>query len=398
MRMCEFLQNQSITCDNFACALSRRAFVRAGAGLSIAGALALMGASSITLSSCSAQTSSKARDLEKAFDGGSDSVCKFTDSCGRMVCLPTNIQSVAPSGAYAQIFLSTLCPEKMVSLSGSYSQKQLGYLDERLAELPVTGKLYGTSGTLNYEQIIKLNPDVIIDVGEVKSTISSDLEEVQQKCGLPVIFVEATIDKFAQAYRTLGSLFSASASVQQKAEAMAQYIDDAFSFALAHKPEIEGKDVRVMYSTGDKGYEVKARGTVHSAVLDMVGVKNVAEISDTTSTEVSPERVMEWNPEVLLLSPSDGFFEEVYDDPVWAGIDAVKNKQVYEVPAQPYEWLDRPPSVQQVLGVKWLGNLLFPDIYQYDMVQEVQNFFSLFWGSDITEDEAKSMLANSTLL
>ena len=206
--------------------------------------------------------------------------------------------------------------------------------------------------------------------------------------------MQATIELFSTAYHTLGGIVGE----QARANEMAAYIDDRLGFAESHRAEVAARGIKVMYSTGEYGYEVKKAGSVHSAALEWTGTRNVAVLDDTNSTEVSPEQVMIWQPDVLLLSPADGFFDLIYDDPVWAGIDAVKNKRVYEVPGKPYEWLDQPPSIQTTLGVVWLGNLLYPDIYDFDMVQETIGFFKLFWGYDLSQEEARGLLANSTFL
>ena len=56
-----------------------------------------------------------------------------------------------------------------------------------------------------------------------------------------------------------------------------------------------------------------------------------------------------------------------------------------------------PPSVNRVLGIWWLGNLLYPELYDYDMVQVAREYYGLFWHYDLTEEEARQMLSRSTL-
>jgi iron complex transport system substrate-binding protein len=49
-----------------------------------------------------------------------------------------------------------------------------------------------------------------------------------------------------------------------------------------------------------------------------------------------------------------------------------------------------------ILGVWWLGQLIYPDVYNdYDMVDTAREYYDLFWHYDLTEDEAKEMLAGS---
>ena len=60
------------------------------------------------------------------------------------------------------------------------------------------------------------------------------------------------------------------------------------------------------------------------------------------------------------------------------------------------EFVIAPPSVNMVLGVCWLGQLAYPDIYNdYDMVEVAQEYYKLFWNYDMSDEEAKEMLANS---
>ena len=44
--------------------------------------------------------------------------------------------------------------------------------------------------------------------------------------------------------------------------------------------------------------------------------------------------------------------------------------------------MSSPPSVNRVLGIWWLGNLLYPELYDYDMVQVAQEYYRLFWHYD----------------
>ena len=48
----------------------------------------------------------------------------FTDSCGRSVEVPENIEHIVPSGALAQIVLYTVCPEKLQSWASALTRTQ----------------------------------------------------------------------------------------------------------------------------------------------------------------------------------------------------------------------------------------------------------------------------------
>jgi iron complex transport system substrate-binding protein len=373
--------------------LARRDLIK---GAVATGALALLSPllASPLLASCATGPSPKAAELEALAEAGSPDAFWFTDSAGRRVALPTDITRVSPSGAYAQIMLTTLCPNKLCSLSSRFSNTQARYLGEHLATLPVLGRYYGKNADMNYEEIIRTDPDVIIDIGEEKTDIANDMDGLQRQTGLPVIFIEATLPHMDVAYEMLGE----ATTTREAASALSAYAAEVLTLAAARREEVAARGLKLLYSGGEFGLDVVAKGSVHSGAIDALGADNVAVLSETNSTLVSIEQVMLWAPDVLLLSPAEGYFLDIFDDGTWAEVPAVADERVYEVPAAPYEWLNKPPSVQTLLGLLWLGNLLYPDIYDIDIVAEAQRFYSLFWHYDLSAAEAQELVANSTFL
>jgi iron complex transport system substrate-binding protein len=288
--------------------------------------------------------------------------------------------------------LASLCPDKLVSLSSQFSTAQAKYLGEQLLGLPVLGRYYGKNADLSYEEIIRTGPDVILDIGEAKTNIASDMDGLQEQCGLPVVFIEATLPHMDSAYGLLEQLFGPSERLSE----LKDYATRVLSFAADNHEQVAARNIRLLYGSGEFGLDVVQKGSVHSGAIDLLGADNVAALKDTNSTLVSIETVMLWAPDVVLLSPAEGFFLDIYDDPTWASVPAVANHRVYEVPAKPYEWLNKPPSVQTLLGLMWLGNLLVPDIYDFDIIQETQRFYSLFWHYELSAAEARELMANST--
>lgn len=320
----------------------------------------------------------------------------FTDSAGRKVQVPAVITRVAPSGTVATMILATLAPECMVSVSSPPAGAHYNYLPGALAGLPDTGQLYGSKATFNLESIIGAGAQIIIDLGDPKSGISSDLDALQRQTGITCVFIRADLEYMAAAYRTLGQLLAR----EEKAEAIASLIDETVSMAKKNDARIpESQRVSVMFGSGPTGLNANAKGSVHAQVIELVGAENAVVINDVSNkgggNTINMEQLYVFNPDVVLLT-SDGPFASLRADKTWAGLPAVKNGSYYEVPGMPYNWLASPPSVNMVLGVWWLGNLLYPDVYNYDMPSAAQRIFKLLWGYELTRSEAMGMLANST--
>lgn len=73
----------------------------------------------------------------------------------------------------------------------------------------------------------------------------------------------------------------------------------------------------------------------------------------------------------------------------------MRDERVYTMPNSPFAWCDRPPGVNRLLGIQWVANMLYPNVYDVDMVEETKAFYSLFYQVDIDDDNAKGLLGNS---
>ena len=54
-----------------------------------------------------------------------------------------------------------------------------------------------------------------------------------------------------------------------------------------------------------------------------------------------------------------------------------------------------PPSVQRYLGMLWAGALLYPDAVDYDLYEEVAEYYKLFYHCDLTRDLYDALVADS---
>ena len=322
----------------------------------------------------------------------------FTDSLGRTVELPSDITRIAPSGAVATMILAAIAPEYMVTINATPSESQMAFLPENLAVLPETGQMYGSKANLNLETLLSADPQIVIDLGDKKSDMAEDLDALQEQIGIPVIFIEADLPHMAQAFRTLGELL---AGKSDRGEELGALVDRTTEMAAENSAKITD-DMRVsaMYTTGEDGLGTNAAGSTQAQVLDMVGVKNAIVVEDVTNKGggniISLEQLYNFDPDVILFS-TGSIYDTVADDPAWSQLSAVASGKYYEVPGSPYSWLSGPPSMNMILGVWWLGNLIYPEVYDYDMTAMAQELYKTLWDYDLSADEAASLLANSTL-
>ena len=320
-----------------------------------------------------------------------DEVRTFTDSLGREVTLPQEITKVAVSGPTAQIVVFALAPDKLVGLSSKWDPEAEQFLKTEYYQLPVLGQLYGGKGEMNLETLLEAAPQVVIDVGEPKGNAAEDLDALSEQTGIPFVHVTAHTDSMDAAYEKLGELLC----MEEEAAVLAAYCINVYERTVALGSSVD--KVRLLYVTGLEGLSVIAKGSYHSEVIDMLS-DNLAVVdspsSRGTGNEVDMEQILEWNPDAVIFS-EDGFYEVVGDDPLWQGVAAIQNNAYYEVPIGPYNWMGFPPSVQRLLGMMWMGKLLYPDAADYDLYAEVAQYFDLFYHCEITQEQFESLTARS---
>ena len=321
----------------------------------------------------------------------------FTDSVGRQVDVPAEITRVAPSGATATMFLASVCPEYMVCIASTPSSAQYKYLDQGLIKLPTTGQLYGSKSTINLEALLAAKPQVIIDLGDAKDGITQDMNALQKQTGIPVVFIEADLAHMAQAFRMLGELLYGKT---ERCEALASYVEETVGMAEDNEKKIPESDrKRVMYTTGVSGLNTNSEGSIQAQVIPLVGADNAIYLEDVSDRGggniINLEQLYNFDPDIILFT-TGSMYDDAAEDPSWSQLRAVQNGEYYEIPGLPYNWMSSPPSLNMLLGIRWLGNLLYPDLYAYDMAAETQRAYKLLWDYDLTDAEAEDLLRNST--
>lgn len=315
----------------------------------------------------------------------------FTDSCGREVTVPADIQKIAVSGPLAQMVVFAIAPDKMVGVANAWDESAKAYFDAKYLELPLLGQLYGGKGELNLETLLAVEPDVVIDVGEPKDSMAEDLDALQEQTGIPFVHIDAYLASMDDTYAMLGDLLA----MPNEAQGLADYCRYAYDKVKAIADSVE--KVNLLYVTGEEGLNVIAKGSYHAEVIDML-CNNLAVVDEPSSkgtgNEVDMEQILNWNPDAVIFAPGS-IYSTVADNENWQTIPAIRDGRYYEVPMGPYNWMGFPPSVQRILGMQWMAKVLYPDAADYDMYETTQTYFQLFYHCDLTAEQYAALTAHS---
>jgi iron complex transport system substrate-binding protein len=63
--------------------------------------------------------------------------------------------------------------------------------------------------------------------------------------------------------------------------------------------------------------------------------------------------------------------------------------------ALPFGWIDAPPSINRVIGLRWIAGLLYPERFPEDIRVTARDFIKLFYQADVTEAQLDRILAGA---
>lgn len=332
------------------------------------------------------------------------------DMAGREVEIPSDPQEVYASSPIGQYYLYAVNPDKLVGWVIPPNDTGKHFMDEKYASLPVLGGNHGGNKQMNPEVIAEAAPDLVVSMGPDKisqETIDS-ADQMQEQLGIPVVVVESSVRTMDKTFDFLGEVLNE----EERCKELADYSAKQLKMISKTAEKIpEDEKVSVYYAENDDGLETEPQKSPHAVVMDMVGCVNVADVEEAGGTGrvgVSPEQIISWAPDMMIICPTtngplfdDETTENLYnrlksdDKGFWADLEAVQNGNFYEIPVGPMNWADRPPSVNQLLGALWCGNLVYPDYYDYDMEETTKEFFDLFYHYDLSHEEYTTMLSHS---
>ncbi|WP_101474444.1 ABC transporter substrate-binding protein [Fusobacterium sp.] len=187
----------------------------------------------------------------------------------------------------------------------------------------------------NVEQIMALEPDLVIVPNWIKKTVISQLEDA----GIN-IYVYDTPSNFQEEKNLIKEL----SCLLEVKNIGARIIKDMDTRLLAIQQKIKksGKPCPRVLEYSHYG-STNGKGSMFDDMLSNIYCKNVAsEIGIYRFAKISKELVIDLNPEIILIPIWDStsakncskFFTFIKNDKSLAEVDAIKNNKVYAIPGK----------------------------------------------------------------
>jgi iron complex transport system substrate-binding protein len=311
-----------------------------------------------------------------------------SDSAGRTVPVPARVERVFPAGPPAAIFLYTLAPDLLIGWPRANRREEREFLLPEVGGRPEVGRITGRGNTANLEVVLALKPDLILDVGSLNPTYVSLADRVQQQTGIPYALLDGRFDAIPLDYRTLGELIGRPEQGESFARLSADIINTIARRVNSIPPE---RRPRVYYARGPRGLETGLSGSINVETIEFVA-QNVAGGSRGGLAIVSIEQVLLWNPDVIITIDRD-FAANVWNDPAWAPVAAVRARRVHLSPKLPFGWIDFPPTVNRLIGLWWLAKILYPALFPEDLRALTRDFYNRFYHVTPSDAQIERVLA-----
>ena len=313
----------------------------------------------------------------------------IVDGVRRKVVIPRRAQRIYAAGPPASILVFAIAPDKLIGWTTAWREAERQFIPGKYADLPTLGRLTGRGNTANVEVVLQAKPDLIIDYGTVSPTLASLADRVQQQTGIPYLLLDGDFDRMADAIRQIGI----ASGEEGRADTLARYAQDTMSDINRRVAKVpSGRRPRVYYGRGPQGLNTGLAGSITTEFIEQLGAVNVtAGLGRGGLVQVSVEQVLLWNPEVIVTIDSN-FYALARTHPQWRDLPAIKAGRLYLAPTLPFGWIDSPPSINRLIGLRWLARILYPDAFPEDLRPIVRDFYTRCYHQTPTDAQLDQLL------
>lgn len=170
---------------------------------------------------------------------------------------------------------------------------------------------------VNLEQVIELNPDLIIAVTRQKAAVPE-----MERLGLKALYLTeaTTLDGILDRIQTIGKITNRQESANQLVNHMRLRIQSVVSKIGQHQDR-----PTVFYELSPQYHTVGDRSFIGD-ILRKLNVRNVGSDIDGTFPQLSSEQIIAANPDFIVLADPVGVTaESVRERPGWESLTAVRN-------------------------------------------------------------------------
>jgi len=297
----------------------------------------------------------------------------IVDATGSQVNVSTPVERIVSlNSGLTEIICALGCEDRIVGRDAS------SVFPASISEKPVAGQ---NSYDPNMEVLLEMAPDVIV----ADSMLSYNTEALKkiETAGLPVIIEEpSNVSRVKNITSNFGLIFGK----EEKAEEINNYITSYENLVNERIKDLTSSEKPTVYIEWYQTWQTFTKGSAANEIIVNAGGVNIASEITTTAPTLSPEYVVEKNPDVIirmisgdLIGNMTGFEatrSELMNRVGLSEVTAVKEGKVYVYDPIVLEGIRYPVGL--LYWAKWFHPSLFEDIDPAAVhAQLIQQFFGV---------------------
>ena len=329
--------------------------------LFLALALLLTGCAAVSTTESTSQTVSQVDSPSSALESAPESASSqlecisITDSNGSQITLDTSApRVVAAYGSFAEAWL--LAGGELVGVTqDALEQRDLG--------LPEDMAVVGTVKEPNAEEIIALEPDLVLLASDI--TAQADIRDVLENAGISCAAFQ--VDTFAD-YKTMMEQFCGVtgrddlfAENVTQVEEQIQEVQATAALSSSTRPNV------LLIRAFSTGIKAKTDDELAGVILQDLGAHNIADDHPSMLEDLSLEEVIAANPDYIFVTTMgdeqkaleylNGLIDQ---NPAWSQLSAVQEGRYIVLPKDLFHYK---PNNRWGESYQYLGEILYPEFF-----------------------------------
>ena len=278
----------------------------------------------------------------------------LTDSNGTQITLHTRTpRVVAAYGSFAEAWL--LAGGELVGVTqDALEQRDLG--------LPEDIAVVGTVKEPNAEEIIALEPDLVLLASDI--TAQADIRDVLENAGLACAFFQVdTFADYAFMMEQLCAVTGREDLYEENVTQVGQQIEEAQANAAlsSFRPNV------LLIRAFSTGIKAKTDDELAGAILKDLGAHNIADDHPSMLEDLSLEEVIAADPDYIFVTTMgdeqkalDYLNGLIQQNPAWSELSAVKEDRYIVLPKDLFHYK---PNNRWGESYQYLGEILYPELF-----------------------------------
>lgn len=338
----------------------------------------------VTVTGCSQVNIDKNKDIETHV---------IVDSIGRSVEVPKNVERIGCMYTVSGHVVTMLgAGEKIVAVTNGLKRDKLLHKINPSILNTVTAK---SSGSINIEELIKVNPDVVL-VDRVIGTNEKEREKLE-KFNIPYLIVDFHSIKEQQ---YLVEMIGKVVGNEEKASEFNNFYDEIIKEVKTITDTIPEEEKFKVYHSVNEVLRTDASESLGMEWTTIAGCNNVSRDmnleAEADDYYTNVEQILLLNPEVMLVN-EQGVDEYIRTQPMFSPLDAVVNDRVYLLPVGISRW-GHTTSIETVLAIPYTVKKLYPDYSESIDVENItKDFYEKFFNYSLSEEELDQLMSGKDM-